>query len=68
MKNPLLFLQNVINWMEKLHDGVKIEDEAFENLKEVIIRSARFVLRNMTDEEREFAIRVNKERIDKAIF
>jgi hypothetical protein len=68
LKNPLLFLQNVIGWMEKLHDGVKIEDEAFENLKLAIIRSAQFVLRDMTDEEREFAIRINRERIDKAIF
>jgi hypothetical protein len=63
LKNPVLFLQYTMELLENIYNGMKINKEEFEKLKVVILRCAQYVIRDITDEEREMVIRYTMEKI-----
>lgn len=63
LKNPVLFLQFVMGILDKMHNGMQFSDEILENIKTIIAKSAQYVMRDMTVEEKEFAIARTMERI-----
>lgn len=63
LKNPILFLEYVVELMEELNNGRRYEDKHFEKVKEVVLRTAQYIIRDITPEEKDEAIRYNMERI-----
>jgi hypothetical protein len=63
LKNPVLFLQYTMELLENMHNGMKIDKKEFEKLKVVILRCAQYVIRDITDEEREMVVRYTMEKI-----
>lgn len=50
---PTLFLKKIMAFMNRVHDGMKVEKEAFESLKEILINAFPFVARHLTKAEKE---------------
>jgi hypothetical protein len=63
LKNPVLFLEYVIDLLDAMHRGMKIEDKEFEKLKVVLLRCAQYIIRDITEEEKDAVIRYNMEKI-----
>ena len=63
LKNPVLFLQFIIELLENMHKGMKIDSREFEKLKVIILRCAQYVIREITDEEKDAVIRYTMEKI-----
>lgn len=54
--NPLLFLKHILAVMNNMHGELKINDEAFENYKQLILSMAPYVMRETKEKELESAI------------
>ena len=63
LKNPVLFLEYIIDTMDYLQTGEKFDEAAYEKLKTVILRSAQYVIRDITEEEKDQAIAYNMNKI-----
>lgn len=63
LKNPVLFLEYVIDLLDSMHNGMKIGDKEFEKLKLILLRSAQYVIRDLTEEEKEAVIMYNMNKI-----
>jgi hypothetical protein len=63
LKNPVLFLQFVIELLDNMHKGIKMDNREYEKLKLIILRCAQYIIRDITDEEREAVIRYTMEKI-----
>ena len=63
LKNPILFLEFIIDLLDDMHKGMKIENKEFEKMKLVILRCAQYIIRDITEEEKDAAIRYNMGRI-----
>lgn len=63
LKNPILFLEYIIDLLDDLHNGTKYGPKEFEKLKVIILRCAQYVIRDITEEEKNEAIRYNMEKI-----
>lgn len=57
LKNPYLFLKNIMALINNLHAGKMIEYEALKKYQDIILACAQYVLREPTQEEKESAIR-----------
>lgn len=55
LKNPLLFLKFIITIMDTLKNEENIESNAYENLRDSILKCAQFVMRDVEDYERDRA-------------
>lgn len=62
LKNPILYLQYSMDFMEQLRQGKSIDERAFEEMKTILIRCYQYIVRDITEEEREDAIKYNRER------
>jgi len=51
--NPYLYLKHLMAVLNNMHEGMEFTDEALEGYKEVVTKTAPYVFRNMTDDERE---------------
>lgn len=63
LKNPILFLEFIIDLLDEMHNGMKIENKEFEKIKVIILRCAQYVIRDITEEEKDAVIRYNMEKI-----
>ena len=63
LKNPVLFLQFIIELLDDMHRGMKIEEKEFEKMKVIILKCAQYIVRDITEEEKEVAIRYTMEKI-----
>lgn len=63
LKNPVLYLEYIIDMMESLNNGAHYEYKQFEKVKEVILKTAQYIIRDITPEEREEAIKYNMAKI-----
>jgi hypothetical protein len=63
LKNPVLFLEYIIDLLDAMHRGMKIGDKEFEKLKVVLLRCAQYIIRDITEEEKDAVIRYNMEKI-----
>lgn len=63
LKNPVLFLEYVIDLLEMMNNGAKFSHKEFEKMKLILLRSAQYIIRDITEEEKDDVIRVNMEKI-----
>lgn len=50
--NPYLYLKHIMAMLNNMYDGAKfLNEEAFENYKEILLAMAPYVMRDMTDGE-----------------
>jgi hypothetical protein len=63
LKNPVLFLEYIMELLDNMHSGMKMDNKEFEKLKVVILRCAQYIIREITDEEKEMAIKYNLAKI-----
>jgi hypothetical protein len=49
--NPYLYLKHVMAVLNNMHEGMEFTDEAFEGYKQVLIKTAPYVFRDMGDDE-----------------
>lgn len=63
LKNPVLFLQFVMDILDKMYNGMQINEDVFENLKMIIIKTAQYVMREMSEDEKDYAVARTMERI-----
>ena len=54
--NPLTFLRQMFGIMNQLQKGVKIDEEAFKNYKELLLAGAQYVMRDPTEKKKKEAI------------
>jgi hypothetical protein len=57
--NPFLYLQHIMAVLNNMHEGMKFTDEAFKAYKEVLIKTAPYVFRDMEDNEKRNAAMAN---------
>ena len=63
LKNPILFLEFIIDLLDDMHNGMKIDNKHFEKIKVVILRCAQYIIRDITEEEKDAVIRYNMAKI-----
>lgn len=63
LKNPILFLEFIIDLLDSMHNGMKIDNKKFEKMKVVILRCAQYIIRDITEEEKDAVIRYNMGKI-----
>lgn len=63
LKNPILFLEYIIDLLDSMHNGMRLQDKEFEKLKTIILRCAQYIIRDITEEEKEAVIKYNLSKI-----
>lgn len=63
LKNPVLFLEYIIDLLDAMHKGMTIEDKQFEKIKVIILRCAQYIIRDITEKEKDEVIRYNMGKI-----
>jgi hypothetical protein len=63
LKNPVLFLEYIMELLDNMHNGMKMDNKEFEKIKGVILRCAQYIIREITEEEKEMAIKYNLAKI-----
>jgi hypothetical protein len=63
LKNPILFLEFIIDTMDYLQNEGKFDEMTYEKLKTVILRTAQYIIRDITDKEKDEAIAYNMNKI-----
>lgn len=51
LMNPILYLKNIMAFMNRLHNGAKISESAFAQYKKIMLTLAQYVMRKPTKKE-----------------
>lgn len=63
LKNPVLYLDYMMELMDSFHKGARMNDKEYEKLKTVLFRCAQYVIRDLTEEEKDMAYRYKMSKI-----
>lgn len=63
LKNPILFIEFIMELMDDINSGKTLDEKVLENLKRILMKSYQYVIREMTEEEKEAVFVYNMSRI-----